>query len=97
MACPQNIKGSASQLFYRNKDSAEYNALLVASLLPHPQRPILSMFILNADNPDVASEFFLDEISNQDAANVAEFLADWISLVEKCKCCSQLLSSVKLG
>lgn len=84
MGTPHHISGSASQLFYQNKTSAEYTALFdIAKSLPHPQRTLLSSFIQKATDKEVAARFFLDTVSRQYYASIFEFLATWISLLEK--------------
>ena len=84
MGSPYNISGSASQVFFQNKDCAEYSALsIIAESLAHPQRALLSAFVQHAVDREVASQFFLDEVSGQGKVAVSEFLADWICLLRK--------------
>jgi len=84
MGSPYNISGSASRLFFQNKASAEFKALsVIAESLVHPQRTLLSAFVLHAVDREVASQFFLGEISGQGKAAVLKFLTDWIALLIK--------------
>ncbi|KAF2786917.1 kinase-like protein [Melanomma pulvis-pyrius CBS 109.77] len=84
MGSPYHISESASPLFFQDKASAEYEALsIIAKSLAHPQRTVLSTFILQAIDRESASRFFLHEISAQNKATIFEFLADWIHLMEK--------------
>ncbi|KAF2469556.1 kinase-like protein [Lindgomyces ingoldianus] len=84
MGSPCNVSGSASQLFFQNKSCAEYRALsIIAESLAHPQRTLLSAFVQHAVDREIASQFFLDEVSGQDTVAVSEFLADWICLLKK--------------
>ena len=63
MGSPCNIPGTASKLFFKNKDCAEYGALsLISESLAHPQRTILSAFVLHAVDREIAAQFFLDEV-----------------------------------
>src|SRR5262245_29104726 len=75
MASPHHISGSACRLLTGNKASAEYRALsIIAESLAHPQRTLLSTFVQQAVDPELASRFFLDEITK---ITVLEFLAEW--------------------
>jgi hypothetical protein len=59
MAVPWNIRGSASQLFFQDKESPQCKALLAISALPHPDRSILGAFINDAVDPQEAAQYFL--------------------------------------
>lgn len=84
MGSPCNISGSASQIFFKNKGCAEYRALsIIAESLAHPQRTLLSAFVQHAIDLEVASQYFLDEVSGRDKGAVSEFLGDWICLLKK--------------
>jgi len=84
MGSPHNISGSASQLFSQNKDCDEYRALSkIAESLAHPRRTLLNAFVQHAVDREVASRFFLREVSGQDMIAVSEFLADWTRLLIK--------------
>jgi len=84
MGSPYNISESASQLFFQNKASAEFEALsVIAKSLAHPQRTLLSTFVQEAADKEVASRFFLEEVSGQGKAAVFKFLATWKKLLKK--------------
>ncbi|KAF2110426.1 kinase-like domain-containing protein [Lophiotrema nucula] len=84
MGTPYHVSNSVSKLFFQNTASAEYEALsVIAKLLAHPQRTLLSSFVQQAADRELAARFFLSEIHRQDAAAVLEFLADWTSLIKK--------------
>ncbi|KAF2875038.1 kinase-like domain-containing protein [Massariosphaeria phaeospora] len=84
MGSPFNISGSASQVFFKNKHSAEYKALsTIADSFAHPQRALVSAFVLNAVDRELASQFFLDEVSVKNKGTASEFLADWTCLLQK--------------
>ena len=92
MGTPYNIKGSASQLFYQDTDLLQYKALLAISVLPHPDRTILSTFIEDAVDPEYAARYFLDTISSRVANDdeepptkevLSSFLTEWICLINK--------------
>ncbi|KAF2425514.1 kinase-like protein [Tothia fuscella] len=83
MGSPYNLGGSASQLFFQIKDSAEYKALTLISSLPHPQRTLLSLFVEGAVDREHAAEFFLEEISEQGESAMLGFLDNWTRLVDK--------------
>jgi hypothetical protein len=59
MATSWNIRGSASRLFYQDKQSSQYKAFLAISHLPHPDRPILGGFTEEAVDPEAAARCFL--------------------------------------
>ncbi|KXS93630.1 hypothetical protein AC578_2600 [Pseudocercospora eumusae] len=82
MDCPKNIENSASQLFFQDKSSLEYEALVVVSTLPHPQRAILASFVLAAVDRESAAQYLLHETSDRGSgsATTHEFIADWITL-----------------
>ena len=90
-ALPWNISGSASPLFFQNKQSAHYRALIAISDLPHPDRSVLGAFIEDALNPEEAAQYFL---STTCAGNIygvppkktiSQFLSEWKILVDKCE------------
>lgn len=88
-ATPWNIRGSASQLFYQDKECPQYEALLAISELPHPDRSILSSFIDDAANPREAAQYFLgvirkeSESSEDGKAKMVHFLSQWITIIDK--------------
>ena len=91
MAIPWNIRGSASQLFFQDKRSSQYEALLVIANVPHPDRSILGAFINDAVDPQEAARYFLHVTSAGDRSKappektVLQFLSEWKILIEKCK------------
>lgn len=91
MATPWDIRGSASQLFFPDKQSLQYKALLAISDVPHPDRSILGCFIDDAHDPQEAARYFLRMTSLEDGTKtspektVSQFLSEWKSLIEKCK------------
>ena len=85
MECPRNLERCASQLFNNDKTSLEYQALLVASKLPHPQRAILASFISASVDRNVAAQYLLSETSSGDVDMTTKFLSDWTTLVRKCR------------
>ncbi|KAL9623972.1 MAG: hypothetical protein Q9160_001725 [Pyrenula sp. 1 TL-2023] len=73
-----HISESISWRFIQNKASAEYEAIsAIAELFPHPERTILSSFVQQALDREVAARFLLDEISGKTKAALTEFLATW--------------------
>ncbi|RAL16156.1 aminoglycoside phosphotransferase family protein [Aspergillus homomorphus CBS 101889] len=56
MAIPWNIRGSASQILFREKRSSQYQALLALADVPHPDRSLLGGFVNDASNPEKSSE-----------------------------------------
>ncbi|KAF1997655.1 kinase-like protein [Amniculicola lignicola CBS 123094] len=98
MGSPYNISGSASKIFFQNKDSVEYKALsVIAELFAHPQRTLLSVFVQQAVDREVAAQFFFDEIAGQGRAAALEFLDDWIWLLKKVRpiVCTDLEESLR--
>ncbi|KAI1907384.1 hypothetical protein LOZ12_005161 [Ophidiomyces ophidiicola] len=87
MATPWNIRGSGSQLFYQDKKSAQYAALLEISALPHPDRSILAFFINESVDPEEAGRYFLRVTSSENklasTSKLQEFLSKWKILTEK--------------
>lgn len=86
---PKNIRDSASQLFFQNKESPQYKASLIISSLPHPDRAILGCFIEDAADPQEAARYFLRVILSSDGSSasadiVSHFLLTWKILIEKC-------------
>ncbi|PGG99930.1 hypothetical protein AJ79_08367 [Helicocarpus griseus UAMH5409] len=80
MAIPWNIRGSASQLFYQDKQSLQYKALLAITDVPHPERSILGAFIIHAEDPEEAARYFLRMTSGRDSQppeSVSQFLSRW--------------------
>ncbi|KAI5777817.1 kinase-like domain-containing protein [Geopyxis carbonaria] len=95
MAFPYHFSEVSPQLRKVDKASSEYQALsVIAESLEHPQRTILSTFIKKAENRELASQFFLNVISN---GTVSEFLTDWVTLLEKVRpaICNELEESLK--
>ena len=88
---PKNIRTSGSQLFFQDKESPQYNALLEISKLHHPDRAILSSFIEDAVDPQEAARYFSRMLTPQNAHNGhsadarMRFLSAWKALVEKCE------------
>lgn len=81
MGTPYHISQSVSE---RDKASAELQALsLITKSLAHPERTLLSVFIQQAADREIASRFFLDEVLGQNKVTISEFLADWIVLLRK--------------
>jgi hypothetical protein len=84
MGSPYHISRCASHLLSCDKASVEYQALsLIAESLEHPDRALLSDFVQQAVDPELAARFFLNEVVGHDKGTIAEFLGDWISLVRK--------------
>lgn len=85
MGSPYNLSSAAISLFFsQTRASAEYKAIsLITESLAHPQRTLLSAFILQAIDREVASQFFLNEVSGKDGVAVLEFPTDWKSLLTK--------------
>jgi hypothetical protein len=94
MALPWNIRGSASQLFFQDKQSAQYKALLEIVDVPHPDRSILGAFINDAVDPEEAARYFLymtcaGEVAGaQPRKTVSQFLSEWKAVVDKCESAS---------
>lgn len=90
MAVPWNIRGSASQLFFQDKESPQCKALLAISALPHPDRSILGAFINDAVDPQEAVQYFLRVTSLNGSGGVPpedtilHFLSKWKTLIDKC-------------
>lgn len=88
MAIPWNIRGSASQLFFQDKTSPQYKALLAIANVPHPDRSILGAFINDAVDPQEAARYFLNKTDGSKSPpekTVSQFLSEWKVLIEKCK------------
>lgn len=84
MGSPYNIVGCASQLFLQDKASAEYEALsMIAESLVHPQRTVLSVFVRGAADREFAARYFLGEVTGHGKAAIQDFLANWITLLQK--------------
>ncbi|KAI9710955.1 MAG: hypothetical protein M1820_002392 [Bogoriella megaspora] len=84
MGSPCHISGSTPRLFPQDKDAAEYSALsVIAESLAHPQRTLLSVFIQGATDREIASRFFLNEISGRDKDSILSFLGDWVTVLKK--------------
>jgi hypothetical protein len=76
MGTPYHISQYISHR-YGDKASAEFQALsLIAESLAHPDRTLLSAFIQEATDKELASRFFLNEVLGQDQIALSEFLAD---------------------
>ncbi|EER42191.1 predicted protein [Histoplasma capsulatum H143] len=86
-ALPWNIPGSASQLFFQDKQSAQYKALLAITDVPHPDRSILGAFINDAFDPQEAARYFLRMTCagehSQPKETVSQFLSDWKIIIDK--------------
>jgi hypothetical protein len=81
MGTPYHISQSISQR-YGDKASAEFQALsLIAGSLPHPDRTLLSAFVPEATEKELASQFFLIEVLGREEVAISEFLAGWIRLL----------------
>lgn len=85
---PWNIAGSASQLFYRDKQPSKYTALLTISSLPHPERSILGTYFDDAVDPEEAARYFVHVTSAQEGSQVPEktvpqFLPERKTLVDR--------------
>ncbi|KAL1957556.1 hypothetical protein VTO42DRAFT_5783 [Malbranchea cinnamomea] len=86
---PRNISGSSSQLFFQDKQSPQYKALLEISQLPHSDRAILASFIEDAAGPQEAARYFLHAISPPADSSesttdaILRFLSAWKTLIEK--------------
>lgn len=91
MAVPRNIRGSASQLFYQDHHSPQYQALLAITELPHPDRSILGAFLTDARDSQEAARYFLRETAIDGTSQplptrtVWKFLSDWKYVVSMCK------------
>ena len=85
MGIPFHVSESISESrFLQTKASAEYEALsTIAESLPNPERTLLSAFVQEALNREVAARFLLDKIFEKNKAALTEFLATWISLLER--------------
>ncbi|KAF2755836.1 hypothetical protein EJ05DRAFT_539695 [Pseudovirgaria hyperparasitica] len=81
MGSPLHISGSASTRYYPNASSTELKALCsIAESFPHPQRAIMSSFIQRATDQDIASQYFLAQVSAQDPVTVFN---RWISILRE--------------
>lgn len=70
MALPWNIRGAASQLFFQDRQSSQYEALLSILTLPHT-------FITDAVDPEEAAQYFLLTISAESGSRtISQFLSD---------------------
>lgn len=77
-----NVSGAASQLFSQNKDSVRYRAIpTIGEPFEHPQRALVSAFVRQAMDQEIASQFFLDEVAGEDMATACDFLVDWVHLL----------------
>ncbi|KAJ5413184.1 hypothetical protein N7465_005489 [Penicillium sp. CMV-2018d] len=87
MAVPCNIRGSASQLFYQDHQSPQYQAVLAITELPHPDRSVLGAFLVDARDPQEAARYFLRETvvdgtsQSVPTRTIWEFLSDWKYLI----------------
>ena len=83
MGTPYHISRCPSRLLC-DKASVEYQAIsLIAESLAHPQRALLSVFVQQAVDRELAARFFLNKVVGHNKVTVAEFLGDWISLLRK--------------
>lgn len=89
MAIPWNIRGSASQLFFQDKQSSQYKALLAITDVSHPDRSILGAFIEEAFDPQEAAQYFLRMTCtgehSQPKKTVSQFLSEWKIIINKCE------------
>lgn len=84
MGSPYHVSRSVAHLLSCDGASLEFQAIsLIAESLAHPQRALLSAYIQQAVDRETAARFFLDDVVGQNKAKVAEFLADWISLLRR--------------
>ncbi|KAJ5456931.1 hypothetical protein N7530_012205 [Penicillium desertorum] len=103
MPVPCHIRDSASQLFYQDHQSPQYQALLTITELPHPDRSILGAFLIDAQDPQEAARYFLRETAiggtSQSAPTkaISEFLSNWKYLVNLCKYNIRLSKQVELN
>lgn len=97
MGSPCHVSGSTSRQFFGPEASAEFQALsVIAESLAHPQRTLLSVFVQQAVDRELAARFFLNEVSGQDKSTVLEFLANWINLIRKGPSLSSYLNLAKV-
>lgn len=74
MGNPLHVSRCASQLPSCEDASLEFQAIsLVAKTLAHPHRTLLSTFVQQAVDRELAARFFLDVVGCNEAT-VAEFL-----------------------
>ncbi|CAO2658138.1 Nn.00g073980.m01.CDS01 [Neocucurbitaria sp. VM-36] len=84
MGSPYHVSRCASFPLSCDEASFEFQAIsLIAESLAHPQRALLSAFVKQAADRELATRFFLDDVVGHNKATVAEFLADWISLLRR--------------
>ncbi|KAL3468864.1 kinase-like protein [Aspergillus californicus] len=86
MAIPWNIRRSASQIFFQDQRSSQYEALLVIANVPHPDRSTLGAFTNDAVDPQEAARYFLHITDGSKAPPekpVSQFLLKWEILIEK--------------
>jgi hypothetical protein len=86
MGSPYHVPPSlcASHLLSCDEASFEFQALsLIAKTLVHPERTLLSTFVQQAIDRELAARFFLDGVVEHNKATIAGFLADWISLLRR--------------
>lgn len=84
MGSPYHVSQRASHLLSCDEASIEFQAIsLITESIAHPHRALLSAFVQQAVDRELAARFLLDEVVGYNKATVAEFLADWISLLRK--------------
>ncbi|PYH95642.1 kinase-like protein [Aspergillus ellipticus CBS 707.79] len=88
MNIPWNIRGSASQFFFQDTSSFQYQALLAITDLPHPDRSILGAFLEGAVDPEEGARYFLQTTRTRDGSGapkeaMSQFVSQWLSLVGK--------------
>ncbi|KAF2623084.1 hypothetical protein BU25DRAFT_182580 [Macroventuria anomochaeta] len=84
MGSPYHVSRCASHLLSCDEASIEFQAIsLIAESLAHPQRALLSAFVQQAVDKESAARFILNDVVGHNKATVAEFLADWISLLRR--------------
>ncbi|KAH4821453.1 hypothetical protein HBI37_008430 [Parastagonospora nodorum] len=84
MGSPYHVSRCPSHLLSCDKASFEFQAIsLIAGSLAHPRRALLTTFIQEAVDRELAARFFLDDVVGHDKAKIAEFLVDWIGLLRR--------------
>ena len=82
MGSPYHVSRRASYLLSSDEASIDFQAIfLIAESLAHPHIALLSAFVQQAVDRELEARFLLDEVVGYNKATVAEFLADWISLL----------------
>jgi hypothetical protein len=85
MGTPYHLSSSSSRRFFQITTSTEHRALtVIVGLLAHPQRTLLTTYIQQASDKELASEFFLKTILPKGKLTIFEFLADWVVILRRC-------------